>query len=140
MTSFAFSLKHPFVCAATALGLVALAAGAAPPATGAELVRISGLSSNPDGGDPTDPAAVTACNGAPQTGLVYRNSETEPYIAVNPTNPMNMIAAWHQDRWSNGGGQSVGASYSMDGGATWTEVIIPFTRCSGGAPRSKIAI
>lgn len=136
MISFAISLKHPLVCAATALGLVALAAGAAPPAAGAELVRISGLSSNPDGGDPNDPAAVTACNGAPQTGLVYRNSETEPYIAVNPTNAMNMIAAWHQDRWSNGGGQSVGASYSMDGGATWTEVIIPFTRCSGGAPRS----
>ena len=50
----------------------------------------------------------------------------------NPNNSLNMIAAWHQDRWSTGGGQSVGAAYSFDGGATWTEVIIPFTRCSGG--------
>ena len=64
---------------------------------------LSGLSPYPDGGDPTDPAAVTACNGAPQTGVVYRNSETEPYIGVNPVNLENMIAVWHQDRWSTGG-------------------------------------
>jgi hypothetical protein len=97
---------------------------------------ISGLSPYPDGGDPNDPQAVTACNGAPQTGRLYRNSETEPYIAVNPTNPDNMIAAWHQDRWSNGAAQGVGAAYTFDGGKTWTFVNIPFTRCSGAAPRS----
>ena len=118
------------------LGLVALSAGFAPLAASAQPVPISGLSSNPDGGDPDDPLAVTACNGAPQTGVVYRNSETEPHIAVNPTNANNMIAAWHQDRWSTGGAQSVGAAYSFDGGATWSQVTIPFTRCSGAAPRS----
>jgi hypothetical protein len=100
-------------------------------ASGASLVPISGLSPYPDGGDPNDPVAVTACNGAPQGGVVYRNSETEPYIAVNPTNPDNMIAAWHQDRWSTGGGQGLGAAYTFDGGQTWTQVNIPFTRCSG---------
>lgn len=93
---------------------------------------ISGASPNPDGGDPTDPFAVTACNGAPQTGLVYRNSETEPYIAVNPTNSENMIAGWHQDRWSTGGGQSLGTAVTLDGGLSWHQVILPFTRCSGG--------
>lgn len=113
-----------------------LAGGLAALPAAAQLVPISGLSPNPDGGDPNDPAAVTACNGAPQTGLVYRNSESEPYIAVNPTDPSNMIAAWHQDRWSDGGGQSLGAAYTTDGGATWTQVIIPFTRCSGAQPRS----
>lgn len=94
---------------------------------------ISGLSPNPvTGGPETDPAAVTACNGAPQSGLVYRNSETEPYIAINPGNPMNMIAGWHQDRWSTGGGQSLGVAFTKNGGASWTQVILPFTRCSGG--------
>jgi len=97
---------------------------------------ISGLSPNPHGGDPTDPLAVTECNGAPQTGVVYRNSETEPHLAVNPQDPMNMIAAWHQDRWSTGGGQSIGVAYTTNGGADWTQVIVPFTRCSGGEPRS----
>jgi hypothetical protein len=121
---------------AASLGLAALASWAAAPAARADTTPISGLSPNPDGGDPTDPVKVTACNGGPQSGLVYRNSETEPYIAVNPTNPLNMIAAWHQDRWSNGGGQSLGAAFSDDGGESWQQVIIPFTRCSGGQPRS----
>ena len=117
---------------AAVLGLVF---AGAPDAARAQ-VLISGSSLNPDGGNPNDPLAVTACNGAPQLGVVYRNSETEPHIAVNPTNPANMIAGWHQDRWSTGGAQSLGAAYTFNGGATWQQVVIPFTRCSGAVPRS----
>lgn len=112
------------------VGLTVLAAAHA------QVVPISGLSSNPDGGNPADPLAVTACNGAPQIGVVYRNSESEPHIAVNPTDVNNMIAGWHQDRWSTGGAQSLGAAYTKNGGSTWNPVVIPFTRCSGAAPRS----
>ena len=93
-------------------------------------------SPNPDGGDPNDPVKVTACNGAPQLGVLYRNSESEPHLAVNPINVSNMIAGWHQDRWSTGAAQSLGAAYTVDGGATWRQVRIPFTRCSGAAPGS----
>ena len=116
-----------------------LAIAPAPRSALAAPVAISGFSMNPDGGDPNDPLAVTECNGAPQSGVVYRNSESEPTVAVNPTNHDNMIAGWHQDRWSTGGGQSLGAAYSNDGGATWTQVVIPFTRCAGAAiPRPVI--
>jgi hypothetical protein len=96
----------------------------------ATLVPVSGLSTNPDGSNPT------ACNGAPQTGWLYRHSEAEPYLAVDPNRPDVMVAGWHQDRWSNGGAQSLGAAFSSDGGQSWTQVTIPFTRCSGAAPRS----
>jgi len=113
---------------------VLFAAVAAVPARAQ--VAISGLSSNPDGGDPNSFAAVTACNGAPQTGVLYRNSESEPHLAVNPLNGNNMIAGWHQDRWSSGGAQSLGAAFTTNGGATWAQVVIPFTRCSGAAPGS----
>ncbi|MDH3918097.1 MAG: glycoside hydrolase, partial [Rhodospirillales bacterium] len=136
MITSTFSVRTSMVSAIATLGLAVLAAWAAPQEARAQLVPISDLSPYPDGGDPNDPAAVTQCNGGPQGGVVYRNSETEPYIAVNPTDPENMIAAWHQDRWSTGGGQGLGAAYSFDGGASWTQVNIPFTRCSGGAPRS----
>jgi hypothetical protein len=112
-----------------------LVAGAAALPTQAQ-VWISSTSSNPDGGNPDDFAAVTACNGAPQEGVLYRNSETEPHLAVNPLDGSNMIAGWHQDRWSSGGAQSLGAAYTLDGGLTWTPVVIPFTRCAGAAPRS----
>ncbi len=134
MIASAFSLHRSSTLFFAAL--MALTIGLWPADGSAQPVAISGLSSNPDGGDPDDPVAVTECNGAPQTGVVYRNSETEPHLAVNPTNPDNMIAAWHQDRWSTGGGQSVGAAYSFDGGESWTEVTIPFTRCSGATRRS----
>jgi hypothetical protein len=99
-----------------------------------DLTPISGLSPYPDGGDPNDPVAVTACNGGAQIGLLYRNSETEPHLSVNPTDADNMIAVWHQDRWSNGSAQGIGAAYTTDGGVTWTPVNIPFTHCSGGTP------
>ena len=108
-----------------------IATAAAAPAT-----LISDLSPYSDGGDPADPVAVSACNGSPQFGRVYRNSETEPYLAVNPTNPDNLIAGWHQDRWSSGGAQGTLAAYSLDGGASWTPVNIPFSRCAGAAPGS----
>lgn len=120
---------------AAALGMTVLATGMWSSATHAE-TPISGLSSNPDGGNPNDPLAVTQCNGAPQIGVLYRNSETEPHLAVNPQNPENLITGWHQDRWSTGSAQSLGAAYTNDGGASWTQVVIPFTRCSGAAPRS----
>ena len=123
------------VLRAAVLGVVVLMTAAWPLVPRAQ-VFISGPSTNPDGGNPNDPLAVTACNGAPQIGVVYRNSESEPHLAVNPTNPNNMIAGWHQDRWSTGGAQSLGAAFTLNGGLSWQQVVIPFTRCAGAAPRS----
>lgn len=120
---------------AVALGIAVLATGVWSGAAYAQ-TPISDVSSNPDGGNPDDPLAVTQCNGAPQLGVLYRNSESEPHLAVNPLDPANMIAGWHQDRWSSGGAQSLGAAYTTDGGVSWTQVVIPFTRCSGAAARS----
>lgn len=129
------SNRRSFVVTA-AIFCALLSLGLAQPAVSSGLIAISGLSPYPDGGDPTDPQAVTSCNGGPQIGVLYRNSETEPYIAVNPTNHDNMIAAWHQDRWSNGSAQGVAGAYTHDGGSTWTNFSIAFTRCSGAAPGS----
>ena len=72
------------------------------------------------------------CNGVPQTGNLFKNSEVEPYIAVNPRNPLNLVGAWHQDRWSNGGAQGIGTGVSFDGGVTWKQSYLPFSRCAGG--------
>ncbi len=49
-----------------------------------------------------------------------------------PSNPNNLIGAWQQDRWSNGGARGLGSAYSLDGGGTWTRTSVPFSRCSGG--------
>jgi hypothetical protein len=84
-----------------------------------------------------DPADVTQCMGPEvvnnAAGVNYRNSEAEAQLAVNPTNPNNIIAVWIQDRWSTGGGGlGLGAAFTKDGGQTWEFVNVPFTRCSGG--------
>jgi hypothetical protein len=64
---------------------------------------------------------------------VFLDSEVEPWVDVNPTNLANVVGAYQQDRWSNGGARGLVAGVSDDGGATWTNVVIPgITLCSGG--------
>jgi hypothetical protein len=68
------------------------------------------------------------------TGINFLNSEIEPWVEVNPTNPQNIAALWQQDRWSNGGARSNVAGVSFDGGTTWQIVVVPgLTDCSGGS-------
>ena len=74
---------------AAVLGLVLAGAPEAPRAQ----VFISGTSPLPVS-DPDDPLKVTACNGAPQLGIVYRNSESEPHLAVNPANQQSCSPGW----------------------------------------------
>lgn len=65
-------------------------------------------------------------------GTNYRNSETETHLSINPANTDNLIAAYHQDRWSNGAANEIGISYTFDGGATWQQTVVPLVDCLGG--------
>ena len=80
------------------------------------------------------PSPFAACTvGAP--GTLFVNSEVEPWVAVNPTNPNNIIAVYQQDRWSNGGSHGLVTAVSFTGGATWSHPAPPhFSTCAGGTP------
>ena len=86
------------------------------------------------------PVAVTAaspyasgCDGT-ALGIVYTGAEVEPSVAVNPTNPANIVGVWQQDRSSTGGARGVATAASQDGGVTWTRSAAPpFSRCGGGS-------
>lgn len=55
-----------------------------------------------------------------QTNINISNTagwDTEPYIAVNPSNPNNIVAAWMR---LSGFTLAIGTSYSNDGGTTWS--------------------
>jgi hypothetical protein len=78
-------------------------------------------------------AGCTADDAASQSGTNYPNSEVEPWIDANPTNPANLVGVYQQDRWSNGGARGLLASVTHDGGASWTTSAIPgITACEGG--------
>lgn len=100
-----------------------------PPVSGGGPVPISppvapGLASsrNPIAGN------CSVANG----GSVFANAEAEPSVAINPRDANNLIGAWQQDRWSNGGANGVVSAYSTDGGTSWQISSVPFSRCTGG--------
>ena len=77
------------------------------------------------------PYAAQACRAldSPAPSRNYLNSEVEPQVAVDPTNPMHLVGAWQQDRWSDGGAHGLVAAYSTDGGGTWRVSPQPFSAC-----------
>jgi uncharacterized protein (DUF736 family) len=62
----------------------------------------------------------------------YVNTELEPWIAVNPTNPSNIIGVYQQDRYTFGGARGLVAAVSHDGGTTWSATYPHFSVCAGG--------
>ncbi len=111
------------LAAAMLLALVAAVGVSASIFVPDPIVQVSGASPfagcNADGGQP---------------GIVYVNSEVEPWLDVNPANPANLGGAWQQDRWNNGGARGLVAGRSLNGGLTWATAPIPgLTKCAGGA-------
>ena len=111
-----------FAVAASTVAALASQAGASPAANEGPAVAVSGAS--PIGG----------CDGdQPGSGINFPNSEVEPWMAVNPTNGNNLVAAWQQDRWNNGGSEGIVTASSSDGGGTWTtNATTKSSICTGG--------
>lgn len=77
------------------------------------------------------PSPFASCTtGGPGTN--YVNAEVEPRVAVNPTDPNNIVGVFQQDRWSNGGAHGLATVVSHNGGVTWSETFAHFSTCSGG--------
>jgi len=75
-----------------------------------------------------------ACGGA--GGTLFAGAEVEPQLAADPRDASHLVAAWQQDRWSNGSARALMAAASFDGGATWSVRALPFSACAGeGAAR-----
>jgi hypothetical protein len=111
---------------AVVLGAWAISAGAQEHELGRRLpaaARVSGES----------PFAA-GCDGN-QTGRHYRNAAAEPWVAVDPRNPLRMVGMWQQDRWSNGGATGLPAALTLDGGETWQHSVPAFSSCAGGEAR-----
>lgn len=68
------------------------------------------------------------------TDANFVNASVEPWIAVNPktlnTGRINLIGVWQQDRWAGGASHGISAAYSLNGGTSWKETPLPFSRCA----------
>jgi hypothetical protein len=119
--------ERGLLVAATLLALVIVTTATAGGFTTGTLVQVSGTSRF---------SGCTADDLAGQTrpdSTNFPNSEVEPWVDVNPTDSDNLVGAFQQDRWSNGGARGLVARFSTDGGDSWTESVIPgITSCSGG--------
>src|SRR5262245_27964683 len=62
----------------------------------------------------------------PPSPTVYHNSELEPQIAVDPTDPFHIVGVWQQDRYSSSGARALVAGLSSDGGNNWDVAPIPW--------------
>lgn len=62
----------------------------------------------------------------PPSPTVFYNSELEPQIAVDPTDPFHIVGVWQQDRYSGSGARALVAGLSSDGGNTWDVAPIPW--------------
>jgi hypothetical protein len=77
------------------------------------------------------PSPYATCTiGGPGTN--YVGAEVEPSVAVNPGRSGNIVGAWQQDRWSNGGAHGLVAGFSSNGGKSWGETPLPFSACADG--------
>jgi hypothetical protein len=120
-------MRFATLAAAGVAALVLASTASAGPYTLSSTALASGPS--PFMGCTADHAADQIAAGS----TLYPNSEPEPRADVNPINPANIVGAYQQDRWDDGGGRGLVSSWSKDGGATWHPVVIPgITRCSSG--------
>src|SRR4029453_11475748 len=78
------------------------------------------------------PSPFADCDISGQAGTNFLDSEVEPWVDVNPTDPKNVIAVWQEDRWSNGGARGLVTAVTHDGGQTWSTTFAHFSTCSGG--------
>jgi hypothetical protein len=111
------------IAAAAAATIAAASAGHASTTPVPTLLR-DGLAS-------TDPF-----NAHPPTAdkPVQPDTEVEPSIGVNPTNPSNVVAAFQVGRVDGGGDADNGFATSADGGQTWTDGLLPGLTKDGPHP------
>ena len=79
-------------------------------------------------------SALTGAGCAPVgPGSNYPNTELEPWLSVNPADPLNVVGTWQQDRYSAGASKGSSVGVSLNGGVTFTQIAVPgLTKCTGG--------
>src|SRR4051794_14790520 len=112
-------------CAAVVVP-VALAM-ASPAALAAGYTADPAVVANPAASPLLDPCPF---QGETESQENFEDTEVEPLVAVNPTNPDNVVGVFQEDRWSDGGAHGLLAAVSRNGGASYLNDWAEFSACS----------
>ena len=127
-------MRLSILAAAGVAALVLASTASAGPYTLTSTATASGPS--PFTGCTADDAAAQQAAGS----TLYPNAEPEPRADVNPTNSSNIVGAYQQDRWNDGGARGLVSSWSKNGGTTWHPVVIPgVSACSGNPSYVRVS-
>jgi hypothetical protein len=83
-------------------------------------------------------STLTACTAGASTDFksAYDNTEVEPQVAVDPTDPSQIIGVSQQDRWPDGGARGLTSWRSTNGATSWAKLPdVPWSDCQGGPER-----
>jgi hypothetical protein len=122
------------------IGFVVIALVAAPSAANASGTTFTlGPAITASGPSPFAGCLIGADPQANPPSVNYPNTEVEPFVAVNPMNHDNIIGAYQQDRWTDGGSKGLVAARSFDGGTTWSRNFGEFSQCSQDANTTYVS-
>lgn len=111
-------------CTAAFFGLACSQALAADYAAGPTVVA------SPATSPLLDPCPFQPESGEEGAAENFKDTEVEPLVAVNPTNPDNVVGVFQEDRWSDGGAHGLLAAVSFNGGASYANDWPEFSACS----------
>lgn len=118
-----------------------------------EMSRITMLGAEVGPERPLPPGFLTAPSVVPQTGQArakwlrisrdilapdassrgQAETQTEPYLALNPEKETQLLAGYQEGRFSDGGARALAYAFSNNNGKTWTEGLMPgLTPVTGG--------
>src|SRR3954453_8329292 len=115
---------HSYVAVATA---TVLSASFGPVAAAAEYKPDAAVVASPSTSPLLNPCPF---QGETDTQENFDDTEVEPLVAVNPSNPDNVVGVFQEDRWSDGGAHGLLAAVSLDGGKNYLNDWAEFSACS----------
>lgn len=70
---------------------------------------------------------------APDASSAQPETQTEPYLAIDPANETRLLAGYQEARFATGGARALTYAWSKNAGRTWTEGLVPgLSLASGG--------
>jgi len=122
-------MRRPFLLAAIAvLAIVPVVAANTLVATAP--VAVSATAASPFGASSctNEDLAVQQSH-----STLFLNGEVEPWVASSPANLGNLVGAYQQDRWNDGGSRGIVSANSSNGGTSWaTNTLTKSSFCTGG--------